>query len=437
MELLERGRTLRVLVLAEAANPDWTSVPLLGWSHVNALSKVCQTHLVTQIRNREAIENIGWKEGQEFTAINSEKLAAPFHKIALLLRGGDNLGWTISTALNSLIYPYFEYLCWKKFKTDLQDGKFDIVHRITPVSPTAPSYLARKLRKAGIPFVVGPLNGGVPWPKQFRRLQHKEKEWLSYIREIHKLLPGYHSLRKNASAILAGSMATKNQLPTKFAQKTFYIAENAVENTRFSLRNNSDYSLPIKAVFVGRLVPYKGADMAIEAMKDLLFSGAIEFDVYGSGPEEDHLKNICKSFGVEKKVHVHGFVPNTQLQQRFVKGDILVFPSVREFGGGVVLEAMALGVVPIVVDYAGPSELVTEKTGYSIPIGNRQEIIERLKSRLTDICSNPGQLAAMREAGIDRVQNYYTWEQKAKQDLKIYNWLLNTGPRPDFEQPFP
>lgn len=433
---MSENRKLRVLVIAEAANPEWTSVPLLGWSHTHALSKVCEVHLATQVRNQEAIERFGWQHGREFTAINSEKLAAPFNKLALKIRGGDNLGWTIATAAGSLTYPYFEYLCWKTFGARLRAGEFDIVHRITPVSPTAPSYLAKKLKTIGVPFVVGPLNGGVAWPPDFRDLQHQEKEFLSHVRNLYKLLPGYHALRKNASCILAGSMATKDQLPSKYRDKTLYLPENAIDTARFSLKNTSDYALPIRAAFVGRLVPYKGADMAIEAMADLVRAGKMVFDIYGTGPEQAKLTAMVDALGLQGKVVVHGFVPNAELQSRLVSADIFVFPSVREFGGGVVLESMALGVVPVIADYAGPAELVTEQTGYVVPLGPRATLIAGFKRQLEHICSHPDELASKRDAAVGRIHQFYTWEKKAEQMLAIYRWLLNQGDKPDFQQPF-
>ena len=71
------------------------------------------------------------------------------------------------------------------------------------------------------------------------------------------------------------------------------------------------------------------------------------------------------------------------------RANLLTFPSIREFGGGVVLEAMALGVVPMVCDYAGPAELVTKDTGFALPMGTRAEIVQRFRDRLTASVTTP------------------------------------------------
>jgi glycosyltransferase involved in cell wall biosynthesis len=417
---------MRVLLIAEAANPEWTSVPLVGWSLAHALMQRddIDGHLVTQVRNRQAIERFGWTEGRQFTAIDSESLTRPLYRLGNLLRGGSGKGWTMMTALSAISYQYFERLVWKRFGRRIQNGEFDLVHRLTPLSPTAPSPIAGKVRRAGVRFVWGPINGGLPWPREFDGARRAEREWLSYVRGAYKLMPGYHATRRNCSTIIIGSKATWDQMPARYHPKCHYIPENAIDPMRFTARRVRQASQPIRAVFLGRLVPYKGPDMLLEAALPLLKQGQMTLDMIGDGPLMSVLRGVVEREGLEKAVRFRGWVEHQQVQHELAEMDVLTFPSIREFGGAVVLEAMAVGVVPVIVDYGGPAELVTTETGWTIPMGSRAQIVENLRGKLAELCNDPARIDAKSQAAREHVFSQFTWQAKAGQVLDVYRGLL-------------
>jgi len=421
----------RVLVIAEAANPEWVSVPLVGWSLASALRDVADVHIVTQVRNRDAILRAGLVEGQDFTAIDSEKIAAPLHRLSERLRMGAGKGWTTLTAINAITYPYFERVLWQRFGGDIRNGVYDVVHRVTPLSPTTASPLAKKVKRAGVPFVMGPLNGGVPWPQGFDSERRREKEWLSYVRSAYKLNPSHRSMLKHSDAIIAGSRHTAGELPAFVQDKVLWLPENAIDPSRFNLLSDQVTTLPLRASFVGRLVPYKGPDMLLEAAQDHLRSGQLVLDIVGDGPMRPALEEQAKALGIGDAVTFHGNLAHEDVQSVVAKGNLLTFPSIREFGGGVVLEAMALCVVPIVVDYAGPGELVTDDVGYKVPVGARDEIIQAFAQTLDDILANPDALVPKAKAAQAKVVSSFTWSVKAEQVAQVYDWVINGGARPD------
>jgi glycosyltransferase involved in cell wall biosynthesis len=419
----------RVLLIAEAANPEWVSVPLVGWSLARALAQVADVHVVTQVRNRDAFLRAGMVEGAEFTAIDSEALARPLWKLGSALSGGRG-GWTIQQAVATISYPYFERLVWQRFGAEIRAGHYDLVHRITPLSPVQQSPIAAKCRRAGVPFVLGPINGGVPWPKGFEAEMNREREWLSKVRGLYRALPGRRATLR-ADAILCGSRQTMRDIPAAHQGRVIYLPENAIDPARFNARTLHGGPGPMRACFIGRLVPLKGVDMLIAAAAPLLRNGQLVLDIIGDGDRMDSLRAQAAPFG--DAIIFHGWKDHAQVQDIAARCQVLAFPSIREFGGGVVLEAMALGLAPIVVDYAGPAELVTEETGWKVPITDRAGVIAGLTDRLTHCVTHPQDVAKKGAAAQARVQALFTWQQKAQQILSVYQWVMV----PDSAKPAP
>jgi glycosyltransferase involved in cell wall biosynthesis len=417
-------RAYRVLLLAEAANPEWSSVPLEGWSLYQALAKITNAHLATHIRNREALVRAGMVEGRDFTAINNEYVVRPIWKLAELLRGGAGKGWTTAMAFSSLSYYSFELEMWRQLGPRIKAHEFDLVHRITPLSPTSQSLIARRLFHLNVPFVIGPLNGGVPWPRNFIDRQHAEREWLSHVRGLHKLMPGYRSTRRYSAAIIAGSKYTYGELPDWVKKKRVYIPENGVDMDRFKVPRDRHASIPIKVAFVGRLVPYKGADMLLEAIAGFLKRGLLELHIIGDGPQKALLETMVDRMDVRSRVQFHGWVPHIEVHEKLRVCDVMALPSIREFGGAVVVEAMALGVTPIVADYGGPSELVDDNTGIRIPFHDRTSLVEGLRRAIGDVIHSPETLDRFGAAGRQKVLEKLTWDAKANQIFAVYESVL-------------
>src|SRR5687768_17571072 len=107
-------------------------------------------------------------------------------------------------------------------------------------------------------------------------------------------------------------------MPRSYHHKCFYQPENAIDPARFQKRRSRRAALPVKAVFVGRLVPYKGADMLLEAAIPLLKPGRLTLDVVGDGPEMHKLRQIVEREGLQQAVTLAGWVEHAKVQDRFV-----------------------------------------------------------------------------------------------------------------------
>ena len=239
---------------------------------------------------------------------------------------------------------------------------------------------------------------------------------------------------RHARAVMAGSMATYGELPESVRSRTVYLPENGIDPVRFPYDGGRPANGPLRACFVGRLVPYKGLDMLIEATAGHLKDGRMTLDIVGDGPMMQSLRLQAAALNAPDAVRFHGWLEHGEVHRVLRTAHVLGFPSVREFGGAVVLEAMALGVVPIVVDYAGPGELVTEDVGFKVPLGPRAALVDVLGRLFSTLAHDRRPLAPMAAAGRDRATRLFTWDAKAKQVHDVYRWALNPmSDKPNFE----
>jgi glycosyltransferase involved in cell wall biosynthesis len=429
---------LRVLLIAEACNPTWSSVPLEAYSLARALSARddLDVTLVSQVRNRQALEADAISGDAHLQFIDNEFMGRPIYLIGEWLRGGSQLSWTTSTAFAWPAYIVFEKMVQRRFGRDIRAHSFDLIHRLSPISPTVGSPLAGA---TGLPMVIGPLNGGLPWPREYPDLRKREREWLVRVRKAYRWLPYYRSTYKHARGVIAGSRHTATEIPAWFKGKRYYVPENGFDPERIAL--GKGWTAPeagkrFRFVTVGRLVPYKGFDLVLDAMAQspLLRDGA-ELLVIGDGPARSFLEAKTSELGLSSNVTFAGWIQHTKLQEYLRGAQAFAFPSLREFGGGVVVEAMACGLPPIVVDYGGPGEIVSPECGIRLPMVHRKELVERLTEAMTTLVRDPDQCRRMSAAALERVRTCFSWEKKAAQIVAVYRDVL--GLSPDVAEPPP
>ncbi len=423
---------LRILLLGPDCDPETVSIPLVTYHHAAALSKLHDVTLVT----RASVEGAVRRANAPFCSI--EVVRTPlldrifdwgFRRIFKSNYDGQ--------ALTAFRYPFamaFEWFAWRQLRRRVLAGEFDVVLRIVPLTAVLPSPFAFFLRKGPIPFVIGPLNGGLPWPAGFSQLQ-KQREWISGLRNLYRFAPFARSTYRHATAIIVASSNTYNEFGT-YCDKLFFIPENGIGRSVCSDDSRSPApDAKLELLFAGGLVPRKACDLALRAAAPVLRNNLARFTVIGDGPERDGLERLTRSLGIEKAVSFCGWLSHSEVLERMRSADVFVFPSLRDFGGGVVFEALAVGCVPVVVDFGGPGDIVLPEVGYKVPLTNESDIVSQIEKVLSDLAGNRDLLNRLRRQGMSYAEEWLTWEAKAESTTRVLYWAVGRAPKPDLLPP--
>lgn len=411
---------MKILILADVCNPNWPSLPSFSFSLAQSIAKQVDVVLVTHIRNEKDI-SMEASSFSEIIYIDNEYIASPLFKFSNILRKIGIGGWMTNMALKYPSNIAFEYQVYKLLKNRLRNKEFDFIHRISPVSPTVPSPIATW---SDVPFIYGPLNGALAWPSQFGEEIKKEREVLVHLRNTYKLLPYYKSSFQRAVKILAAFHHVEKDIPYKEHHKIVRFNELGVNTELYKpdLNKQSVSTQACQFLFVGRLVPYKCAHVVITAFSNSeILRKYHKLVIVGDGPERRSLEQLIDDNKLNGCVTILGWKTQPEVAEYMRQSDIFVFPTIREVGGNVLIEAMSAGLPLIVPNYGGPSELVDDSSGIKIELAEKIEFQKSMTESMELLACDAPLRKRLSVSAREKALKLHDWEIKGILMKQIYD----------------
>jgi glycosyltransferase involved in cell wall biosynthesis len=300
----------------------------------------------------------------------------------------------------------------------IEQYKIDIIHEPTPVSPRLPSMMYG----LGVPVVIGPMNGNMTYPTWYRSSRSfVERAFVPVARGVanlaNYLIPG----KRRADVLLVANERTRLALPSGCKGRVEIICENGVDPDVW--RRPDDLPVrplhELRVAFLGRLVDWKGVDLVLDVFAEVKMKMPwAELWVIGDGPERSRLQSQAGTLGLSDAVTFHGWKSREECAPLLAQCDVLLFPSVFDCGGAVVLEAMSLGLTVVALNWGGPGDYLEAGGGVLVePVGRRHAVAELAKEVLS---LTPGKLRELGEAAQRRIAEHYMWPAKTRQILGVY-----------------
>lgn len=181
-----------------------------------------------------------------------------------------------------------------------------------------------------------------------------------------------------------------------------------------------EISTPPYVLFVGRLVPYKGLDVLLDAIA-MVKSSAV-FRIVGVGPQLKELKLQTVRLGIAHRVEFMGRVDEFQLQSLIEGAAIFCLPSINrlEAFGVVLLEAMRAGRAVISTNIPGSGVPTVNSSGINIPVKDPRA----LANAIDRLINNPKEIEKLGRIARINFKNKFSRRLMSDRFLCLYKRII-------------
>jgi glycosyltransferase involved in cell wall biosynthesis len=321
---------------------------------------------------------------------------------------GRGLHWCVAPLL---LPPYI--------KRVYDATRFDVLraHSLRYIGPAA--LRARRLYRLDVPIIAhhhhlddGRLNSLIEGP---------------VMRSVERVVVGSEFAKRQASEVLG--------VPTRKLSVAYYGVERRFEPAPKpeALVQRLGIGGQIVALFMGGLEPRKNLGFLLDVWADVVRERPdVRLVVAGSGPDQARLQGRARRLGLERHVLFTGHLPEPEKVDYYRAADLLVFPSLMEGFGLVVVEAMSCGLPAIISNRGSLPELLCDgEGGFVCDPGDRETFVRSILR----LASEPDLRRKFGTANRERVDRMFRWDLCAAATERIYAevldaWRARAGKRP-------
>ena len=395
----------KILLIAPACDGDDVGESWVAYQWANLLSESFDVTLLTT-----------FKRGHRPPSDQLPK--------ATVIEWQEPLGFGRFERFNSLLQPaylpfYIRSRRW--IKGCLARGlMFDIAHQVVPVAMRYPSPAIN----LGIPVVIGPVGGSLESPTAFAA-EEGATPWYQRLRGLDSWRISHDPLLRrtyeSADCVIGVAPYVREFLHGLTLQRFEIMSETAVHGVKMPI-DRSARSGSVRLLHVGRVVRTKGLRDVIRAMGQLRDLDVV-LDSVGDGYDRAACELLAKELGLADRITFHGSIPREEVDNFYARADIFVFPSYREPGGNVSLEAMAFGLPLIVCRRGGPGANVDETCALSVDSRSPEQLASDCAEAIRRLVEDRALRLHMGVAARAHAQSTHLWSVRGEQMYHIYRGL--------------
>ena len=320
-----------------------------------------------------------------------------------------------TTAKLKVLSPSFSR---KEIAKYLAEERFELI-QIQSVWEMPYHKVILEARKQNIPYIVTPRGMLEPWSLSQKKWKKKLAWWLYQRNDVQKSACVFTTAKMEAEHVSNLGITTCKAVIPNGIETDAYPCKTSVEGVKKQV------------LFLSRVHVKKGIELLFEAWKRL-HSDYVDWQLFviGNGEAEyiHSLENRVESLGLKDCIKILSPVFGEAKIKVYQESALFCLPSFSENFGMVIAEAMSCG-TPVITTTNCPWEILNETdTGWCVDLS-----VDNLERALREAMGmDANALYDMGQRASKFIFDNFDYRSVTRKTLRLYEWLLNSGEKPEF-----